>query len=80
MPVYMRLKGNGTTVVFGLYDSRSDEEVGSVTVIVTDGAIVGVCDCQQGYLPYPWVEWSNYGDIDAKYITHWQPLPEPPQE
>lgn len=56
----------------------SDEEVGSVTAIVTDGTIVGTCDCQQGYLPHPWVEWSNYGDIDAKYITHWQPLPEPP--
>lgn len=26
MPVYMRLKGNGTTVVFGLYDSRAEAE------------------------------------------------------
>lgn len=26
MPIYMRLKGNGTTVVFGLYDSRAEVE------------------------------------------------------
>lgn len=26
MPVYMRLKRDGTTVVFGLYDSRAEAE------------------------------------------------------
>lgn len=58
----------------------SDEHTDAVDVIVTDGEMVGVCECRSGYMPYPWVEWSNYGDIDAKQITHWMPLPEPPTE
>ncbi|MEY6762917.1 DUF551 domain-containing protein [Kluyvera ascorbata] len=58
----------------------SDEDVDGVDVIVTDGILVGTCECRRGYLPHPWVEWSNYGDIDAKNITHWQPLPAAPKE
>ena len=57
----------------------SDEDVYGIDVIVTDGITVGKCECRRGCLPHPWVEWSNYGDIDAKYITHWQALPEPPK-
>ncbi|MDU1197742.1 DUF551 domain-containing protein [Kluyvera ascorbata] len=58
----------------------SDEDVDGIDVIVTDGVIVGTCECRRGYLPHPWVEWSNYGDIDAKNITHWMPLPAAPKE
>lgn len=58
----------------------SDYDVDGVDVIVTDGVLVGTCECRRGYLPHPWVEWSNYGDIDAKNITHWQPLPAAPRE
>lgn len=50
------------------------------TVIVTDGIDVGTCDCQAGNMPHEWVAWSNYGDIDANKITHWMPLPNPPQD
>lgn len=58
----------------------SDERIESIDVIVTDGDFVGVCECRGGYMPNPWVEWSAYGDIDPKDITHWMPLPPPPTE
>jgi len=55
----------------------SDEHISEVEVIVTDGTTVGTCECRRGYMPSPWVEWSNYGDIDADKITQWMPLPKP---
>lgn len=58
----------------------SDEHISEVEVIVTDGNKVGTCECRRGYMPCPWVEWSNYGDIDAEKITHWMPLPAAPEE
>ncbi|WP_158238616.1 DUF551 domain-containing protein [Pantoea endophytica] len=58
----------------------SDEHISEVEVIVTDGKKVGTCECRRGYMPRPWVEWSNYGDIDAEKITHWMPLPVAPEE
>lgn len=56
----------------------SDEHISEVEVIVTDGTTVGTCEYRRGYLPRPWAEWSNYGDIDADEITHWQPMPSAP--
>lgn len=56
----------------------SDEHISAVEVIVTDGTTVGTCEYRRGYLPRPWAEWSNYGDIDADKITHWQPMPSVP--
>lgn len=52
----------------------------SKAVIVTNGLDVAICECQAGGLPEPWVAWSRYGDIDSDTITHWQPLPAPPQD
>lgn len=49
-------------------------------VIVTDGEMVGTCDCQSGFMPRPWVEFSRYGDISPEKITHWMPMPAPPTE
>ncbi|WP_343552160.1 DUF551 domain-containing protein [Pantoea sp.] len=57
----------------------SDVHISEVEVIVTDGTQVGTCECRRGYMPRPWVEWSNYGDIDAEKITHWMPLPAEPE-
>lgn len=55
----------------------SNETFRSISVIVTNGLDVGLCDCQAGD---GWFEWSSYGDINAVKITHWMPLPEPPTE
>lgn len=52
--------------------------IGSVDVLVSDGNVVGTSCCMSGYIPNPWVEFSAYGDIEPKYITHWKPYPKPP--
>lgn len=39
------------------------------------GGYVSVC----GYEKDGWSDWDNFGTIDPKRITHWMPLPEPPE-
>lgn len=52
----------------------------TVSLLVTDGRFVGICDYQWGNgAGTPWSAWSNYGDIPAEFISHWMPKPEPPQ-
>lgn len=51
-----------------------------IAVLVSDGVSVGVCECISGDLPKPWVAFSSYGDVNGNDITHWQPLPPPPEE
>ena len=53
--------------------------------LVTDGQYVSVCEFQGGNGGAQggiccWVDWSYYGDIHPKSITHWMPLPEPPED
>ncbi|HEI0612142.1 TPA: DUF551 domain-containing protein [Escherichia coli] len=63
----------------------NDVEVfASVEVLVTDGKRVTATDCNAGK-PLRnedsfWCAFSEYGSMYPKVITHWQPLPEPPQE
>lgn len=59
---------------------EADEGFESIDVIVTDGLNVGTCECQAGFLPTPWVNFTAYGDISPSRITHWRPLPTPPEE
>lgn len=32
-----------------------------------------------GHVGMPWTAWSDCGPLNAKEITHWMPLPEPPK-
>ena len=50
----------------------------TVTVLVTDGENVSMCDFMTGPLPKPWREWSQYGGVSAYKITHWMELPKAP--
>ena len=50
-----------------------------VTVIITDGLEVGKGDYWTGTKPKPWGDWSSSSDINGSEITHWQPLPCPPE-
>lgn len=60
--------------------AEPDGEVRIITVMVSNGKSVGVCDYATGNLPSAWGEFSAYGDIDADKITHWMPMPKPPIE
>jgi len=51
----------------------------SISVIVTDGNTVGICDCQAGATLKPWVAFSRYGDIHPDCITHFMYPPSLPR-
>lgn len=46
-----------------------------VEVIVCSGGVVSVEDFTCGPRPKPWY---NFGDFRKLYVSHWMPLPEPP--
>ena len=53
----------------------------SIECLVSDGVEVGVCSFDRGHgCGTPWADWSFYGDLRKHTITHWQPLPEPPND
>jgi len=45
-----------------------------VLVLATDGNSVGIGRCNWGIVEYLWIIQREFGKI-----THWQPLPEPPE-
>lgn len=52
----------------------------SVCVIATDGRIVSIMAFDAGHgCGTPWASFNSYGDIAPTEITHWMPLPAPPE-
>ena len=58
----------------------SDDGYRDVECLVTDGSYVSLCYFQAGWSPKPWRQWSEYGGIDNKKITHWMLKPEAPKK
>lgn len=53
----------------------------SNTYLATDGHIVETAQFARGNgAGKPWAAWSEYGGIRASTITHWMPLPQPPEQ
>ena len=53
--------------------------------IVTNGIEVGLCAFEGAIYKTSegdkrWTAWNSYGDIRAYAITHWMPLPKPPED
>ena len=64
--------------------SEGDEDYKQVEVLVTDGLMVATMECcsacpkcDSGFAP--WVEFTSYGPIPPKDVTHWMPLPATPK-
>lgn len=56
----------------------------TVEVLVTDGDTVTAMECNAG-CPFGdknsfWCSFTNYGNMGPKNITHWMPLPKPPED
>jgi len=49
----------------------------SIEVIIYSGYEVFSCDFSCGPYPEPWY---NFEDLSKAYVTHWMPLPAPPEE
>lgn len=53
----------------------------SHTYLATDGHIVSTAEFSRGNgVGHPWAAWSEYSGIRASMITHWMPLPSPPNK
>jgi hypothetical protein len=53
----------------------------SVDYLVSDGERVRAVRFDRGHGGgKPWASWNTYGDIRPDHITHWQAMPEPPQD
>lgn len=52
----------------------------SVEVLITDGKYVHVSEFKAGGITKVWSEFSIYGPIARSQITHWMPLPSPPED
>ena len=51
-----------------------------VDVIASGGGEVCKMTYQAGKSGGYWSAFSSYGEINAEKVTHWQPLPAPPEE
>lgn len=57
-----------------------DDHYKEISVLVTDGITVETCNFQRGSIGTLWREWGVYQtSFPTEDITHWMPLPEPPQ-
>lgn len=49
----------------------------SMEVLIVSGGKTEYCEFTCGSLPSPWFKFDNY---HSGFVTHWMPLPTPPQE
>ena len=61
-------------------DPSIDSVYDTLDVLVTDGDRVASMEFQRGHgCGKPWAAWTVYGPLHPNLVTHWMPLPEPPQ-
>jgi len=58
------------------FDYRQADKFESIEVLVVSGSVVMPCEFTCGNLPEPWYK---FGALHKGFVTHWMPLPEPPE-